>query len=275
MAAIELAEGTVGDGTRATPLISVVIPTLDEAENIAWVLQRLPAEVGEVVLVDGRSQDDTVEVARAARPDIRVVDETTPGKGAALRAGFAAARGDVIVMLDADGSMHPAELSRYLERIAEGYDLVKGSRFIAGGGTADISRLRAAGNLALLVCANRLLGCRFTELCYGFMALRASALPHLALTANGFEIETQIVASAVRAGLRIAEVPSFEAARRYGESNLRTFRDGTRVFRELVRARRSLPASTLATAPALSVGLQPALSGDAAKAEPVALQIGR
>jgi glycosyltransferase involved in cell wall biosynthesis len=273
MAVGEVADGTLGDETDDRSRVSVVIPTLDEAENIGWVLERLPAEVDEVVLVDGRSKDGTVEAARAARPDIRVVYETTPGKGAALRAGFAAARGDVIVMLDADGSMHPTELSRYLERMDEGYDLVKGSRFIEGGGTADISRLRAAGNLALLLYANRLFRCQFTELCYGFMALRASVLPRLALSADGFEIETQIVASAVRAGLRIAEVPSFEAARRSGQSNLRTFRDGTRVLRELLRARRSEPVVVLAPAPALAVGLQPALPGDALQGEPAALQI--
>jgi glycosyltransferase involved in cell wall biosynthesis len=220
-------------------VISVVIPTLDEARNVGWVLERMPSMVDEVILVDGRSTDGTIEAARAVRPDIRVVLETTPGKGAALRAGFGAARGDIIVMLDADGSMHPSEVPRYVARISEGYDLVKGSRFIAGGGTVDISRVRAAGNFALLACANRMLDRRFTELCYGFMALRRDALPQLGLTADGFEIETQIVACAVRANLRVAEVPSFESARRTGVSNLRTFRDGSRVLRELLRVRRA------------------------------------
>jgi hypothetical protein len=120
----------------------------------------------------------------------------------------------------------------------EGFDLVKGSRFIDGGGTTDISRLRAMGNFSLLAVANRAYGCRFTELCYGFMAFRRAAIPQLRLSADGFEIETQIVVHAVKAGLRIAEVASFEAPRRSGESNLRTFRDGSRVLRELVRARR-------------------------------------
>jgi hypothetical protein len=114
---------------------------------------------------------------------------------------------------------------------------VKGSRFIDGGGTTDISRLRALGNFSLLALANRAYGCRFTELCYGYMGLRRSAIPRLWLDADGFEIETQIVVHAVKAGLRIAEVASFEAPRRSGESNLRTFRDGGRVLRELMRAR--------------------------------------
>jgi glycosyltransferase involved in cell wall biosynthesis len=236
---------------RLPPAVSVVIPTLNEQRNIGWVLERLPRCVDEVIVVDGRSTDDTVFAALCARPDARIVQERRPGKGAALRAGFDAAAGSVVVMLDADGSMHPREIDRYLTAIDAGYDLVKGSRFMPEGGTTDISRLRALGNFALLAMANGLYRRRFTELCYGYMAFRRAALGELYLSADGFEIETQIVVHAVRAGLRIAEVPSFEAERRFGESNLRTFRDGTRVLREMLRVRLAAwppPAPLLGTA---------------------------
>ena len=219
------------------PTVSVVVPALNEERNIAWVLERLPDCVDEVLVVDGRSTDATIEVALQVCPDARIVREMRPGKGAALRAGFAAASCDYVVMLDADGSMDPAEIDRYLAMLDEGYDVVKGSRFLAGGGTTDISRLRALGNFALLSLANGVYRCRFTELCYGFMAFRRGTLDALRLSAAGFEVETQIVAHAIRARLNIAEVPSFEAERRFGESNLRTFRDGTRVLRTLVAAR--------------------------------------
>jgi glycosyltransferase involved in cell wall biosynthesis len=222
---------------RVAKTVSVVIPALNEERNIGWVLGRLPDCVDEVLVVDGRSTDRTIEVARAIRPDTRIVAEKAPGKGAALRAGLTQARGDHVVMLDADGSMEPGEIDRYLARLEEGFDVVKGSRFLRGGGTTDISRLRAMGNFGLLTLANLMYGCRFTELCYGFMGFKRSAIPLLRLTATGFEIETQIVTHALRAGLRVAEVPSFEAARRSGESNLRTFRDGSRVLHELLRAR--------------------------------------
>jgi glycosyltransferase involved in cell wall biosynthesis len=226
---------TTAASSKAT--VSVVVPTLNEEQNIVWVLERIPPSVDEVIVVDGRSTDGTVAAALRARPETIIVHERAPGKGAALLAGFARASGDYVVMLDADGSMHPAELSRYVALLDEGYDLVKGSRFMNSGGTTDISRVRSVGNRGLLGITNLLYGCRFTELCYGYMALRRDALPRLRLDAPGFEIETQIVTHALRARLRIAEVPSFEAERRFGESNLRTFRDGRRVLVSLVRAR--------------------------------------
>jgi glycosyltransferase involved in cell wall biosynthesis len=176
-------------------------------------------------------------VARSIVPNIVVVSEMRPGKGAALRAGFEAARGDFIVMLDADGSMDPAEIPEYVAALQNGYDLVKGSRFTAGGGSADISRLRQLGNLGLLGLVNLIYRSDFSDLCYGYIAFRRGCLPALELRSDGFEIETEIVVRAVLADLRIGEVPSFESARRYGESNLHTFRDGQRVLRTLLKER--------------------------------------
>jgi hypothetical protein len=240
--------------------LSAVIPALNEERNIGWVLNRMPADVDEVIVVDGLSTDRTVEVAAAIRSDVKIVHELRPGKGTALRAGFARARGRYVVMLDADGSMDPSEIVRYVAALEEGYDLVKGSRFLADGGTADISWIRALGNFALLGTANLIYRQRFTELCYGYMGLRRSTIPRMRLSATGFEIETQIVSHALRAGLRVAEVPSFEAERRSGGSNLRTFPDGARVLRELVRSRvRSWPPEPHVAV--LPVDLSPAVGG--------------
>jgi glycosyltransferase involved in cell wall biosynthesis len=217
--------------------ISVVIPTKNEARNIAWVLERMELIVDEVIIVDGLSSDDTVEIARAVRPDLVVVHHPVAGKGEAMRAGFAAATGDLVVMLDADGSMDPAEIGRFVEQLAAGHDFVKGSRFLPGGGTADMTLLRRMGNDVLVRLANVLMGTRYTELCYGYMAFRRSRLQELDLTSVGFEIETELVLKCQRAGFAIAEVPSFESPRRYGNSNLNTFRDGWRVLRTLLRER--------------------------------------
>ena len=230
-------EGDPVPGLEPRLSISVVIPAKNEARNIGWVLDRIPAYVDEVVVVDGLSHDGTLEVAKSISPDVVVVKELRPGKGAAMRAGFEVASGDCVIVLDADGSMDPAEIDRYVAAFEGGADLVKGSRFIAGGDSADISLLRSLGNGALLRIANTLFRTQFTELCYGFMALRRSKLPTLQLDADGFEIETQIVTRSVYAGLRVVEVPSNELLRRHGQSNLHTFRDGWRVLVTIVRER--------------------------------------
>jgi len=223
---------------RAPSTVSLIIPALNEAANIEWVLKRIGTGVAdEVLLVDGLSLDDTVAIAKATMADIVMVHERQPGKGAALRAGFGAATGDIIVMLDADGSMDPAEISMFTNAVRSGYDFVKGSRHLPDAGSEDLTFLREFGNKALGTAVNLLYGTKFTDLCYGFMAFRRDCLHALDLTADGFEIETQMVVNAVKAGLRMAEVPSFELMRRSGQSNLRTFRDGQRILRTLLQER--------------------------------------
>jgi glycosyltransferase involved in cell wall biosynthesis len=215
--------------------VSVVIPTLNEAMNLPWVLRRMPSYVDEVVIVDGRSIDHTVDVARALRLDVVVVAEQRKGKGVAVRAGFAAASGDIIVMLDADGSMDPQEIGWFVSPLQHDYDFVKGSRYVTGGGSEDLTWLRNAGNRVLTGLANTVLRSDYSDLCYGYIAFRRECLEVLELESNGFEIETELIVRAARAGLRIAEVPSIELDRISGDSHLQTFRDGWRVLRTLAR----------------------------------------
>lgn len=214
--------------------VSLVIPARNEAANIAWVLQQVPPYVTEIILVDGNSTDVTVATAQRYRPDIRVVTQPGTGKGDALRTGFLAATGDVVVMMDADGSMSPQEIAHYVHFLTNGYDFVKGSRFVGGGGSLDITRMRRLGNRALLRLFNTLYDTQLTDLCYGFCAFHREYLKHLNLTATGFEIEAEMTVRAMRAGLRIAEVPSLEMPRRAGHSNLRAVRDGARVLRTVL-----------------------------------------
>ena len=223
------------------PTVSLVVPTMNEERNIGWLLERLPDGLHEVILVDGRSKDATVEVARRLRPDIRVVLEPRPGKGVALRAGFAAAEGDYVVMIDADGSMDPSEIGRFVEALDAGCDFVKGSRFAPGGGSTDISVIRQLGNEALMTAVNVLYRTEFSDLCYGYIGFRRDKLAVLRLQSDGFEIETEMITRAVTAGLSIGEVPSFESERIHGTSNLNAWRDGRRALKTLLQGRVVLP----------------------------------
>ena len=217
--------------------MTAVIPTLNEAENLPHVLRRLPSSINEVIVVDGHSTDATVEVAQELRPDARVVLQDKQGKGNALACGFAAARGDIIVTVDADGSTDPAEIPSFIAPLIDGADFVKGSRYMDGGGSADITMVRSAGNRALGAGVNLLFGTKYTDLCYGYNAFWRSCLPRLHVTCDGFEVETVINVRAAKAGLDVVEVPSFERDRIHGLSNLNAWRDGWRVLRAIVRER--------------------------------------
>jgi len=220
------------------PTVTVVVPALNEAENLEHVLPRIPAWVHEVILVDDHCTDDTVSVARQLMPSIRVVENTRPGgKGNALRAGFEAATGDMIVTLDADGSEDPAEIPLFVGALLSGADFAKGSRFVYGGGTRDMPALRRLGNKAFVLIVRALFGARYSDLCYGYNAFWKHALPKLDLDADGFEIETMLNIRAHKAGLVVKEVPSFEAERVHGIGRLVTFPDGCRVLKTIWRER--------------------------------------
>jgi glycosyltransferase involved in cell wall biosynthesis len=215
--------------------LSVVIPAKNEAANLPLVLPRIPDWVHQIVLVDGHSTDSTAEVARTLRPDIHVVVQDGKGKGNALRAGFAEATGDIIVMLDADGSTNPDEIPAFVGMLLSGSDFVKGSRFLQGGGTTDMPFYRRLGNWGFVMLVRYLFGGQYSDLCYGYNAFWAEAIRKLDLDGDGFEIETEMNVRALRAGLKIAEIPSFEAERIHGTSNLKTIPDGWRVLRTIVR----------------------------------------
>jgi glycosyltransferase involved in cell wall biosynthesis len=226
------------------PRVSVVIPTYNEAKNLPYVFSRLPADLHEVIVVDGRSVDDTVEVARSLRPDVRIVLQTRGGKGNAVACGLAEATGDIIVVLDADGSADPQEIPLFVAALTGGADFAKGTRF-AGGGSPDVTRVRAWGNRWVNRTANLLYGTRYTDLCYGYNAVWSRCLPALELDprpqrsagrawGDGFEIETLINTRIAKARLRITEVPTVKPPRSHGLSNLHMWRDGGRVLRALL-----------------------------------------
>ncbi|MDT5168429.1 MAG: hypothetical protein QOD02_1756 [Mycobacterium sp.] len=238
---------TIWDGIShgaERPRVSVVIPALNEERNLPFVAAKMPEDVDEIVFVNGASVDNTDVVARELWPDGIHVRQTRKGKGNALACGFKAATGDIIVMIDADGSTDPLEIPRYVSALLSGADFAKGSRFILGGGSADITKFRRIGNWGLNAMVNALFATKYTDLCYGYNAFWRHCLDVMELPetndaqpqwGDGFEIETLINVRVAARRLSIAEVCSYEASRIHGVSNLNAVRDGTRVLRTIRR----------------------------------------
>lgn len=229
------------------PTVSMVIPALNEERSIPHVFARIPEDIHQVILVDGGSVDNTVGVARQIRSEVCVVPQSRKGKGNALACGFEAATGDVIAMLDADGSADPTEIPRFVAALVDGADFAKGARFSLGGGSNDIARLRRLGNTFLTTFFNICYGSKYSDLCYGYNVFWRQHVPVLGLDASSpprtdgppirgdvFEVETLIHAHVAKAGLSVAEVPSYEYSRIHGVSNLNAARDGLRVVRTIV-----------------------------------------
>jgi glycosyltransferase involved in cell wall biosynthesis len=236
------------DYSLPPPKVTVVIPALNEARNLPHVFAKLPGGLHEVIIVDGKSVDDTVATARRLRPDVRIVMQNRSGKGNALACGFAAATGDIIVMVDADGSADPAEIPRFVKALLDGADFAKGSRFADGGGSCDITRLRRLGNRVLSGLVNLLCRTQYSDLCYGYNAFWTHHVPVFGLDAgadtsagggarlwgDGFEVETLINIRIAQAALKVTEVASYEHSRIHGVSNLNAASDGWRVLRTIL-----------------------------------------
>jgi glycosyltransferase involved in cell wall biosynthesis len=251
MSVIQLSAGSDNNEKERQPLVAVpaaarsgqvtvslIIPTLNEAQNLAHVLPTLPDMVDELVIVDGGSTDGTLEVIRQLRPDAKIIEEPRRGKGIALQVGFAAAAGDILVIMDADGSMDPLDIPTFVAALNAGADVAKGSRFVQGGGSSDLTPVRTLGNYMLTKAVRMTFGGRYSDLCYGYMAFWRHVLPTFDGGAVGFEVETFLNVRTLAAGLRVVEIASFESPRIHGQSHLRTFSDGFRVLRTIARERR-------------------------------------
>jgi glycosyltransferase involved in cell wall biosynthesis len=244
--------GAVGEA-KSSPTVAVIIPCRNEAASLPYVFSRMPLGIDEVLLVDGGSTDDSILIARNLYPAVRIVHQTRTGKGNALVCGLSASTSDIVVTVDADGSADPTEIPRFVQALLDGADFAKGSRCLPGGGSDDLTHLRSVGNRALTATVNVLFKRDFSDLCYGFNAFWRAIIPLLALPdpeldtkapgtgmlpGDGFEIETLLTLRALSAGLRIVEVPSFEAHRLHGVSNLSSMRDGRRVLSTILAERR-------------------------------------
>jgi glycosyltransferase involved in cell wall biosynthesis len=216
------------------PLIGVS----NEEKNIEDIIYRLKNLGHENVLViDGGSEDSTFDPAK--KNGAKVIRQDGLGKGNAVRHvlsnGYLDA--DALILMDADGSIAPEEIPVFIEALASGADIVKGSRFLKGGHSYDMSLMRRIGNGFMIFSVNFLFSTRYTDLYCGFAALSRRAMKSLVsiLKSNNFKIEAEMFIKAALVGLSVKEVPSTEFKRRYGVSNLNALRDGLSILETIIR----------------------------------------
>jgi len=214
--------------------VSVIIPAKDEEECLGKVLKDLYETIPlldghevEVICVDDNSTDKTAEVARSF--GAKVVRNTgKSGKGIALRAGFAEATGDILVMMDADYSHRPEDLPVFLDALKDGIGLVIGSRIV--GGSEEYEHIRALGNVFLSTCVGLFLGRYLSDALNGYKAFRRDVFTDFQYTSRAFEIEVEIIANTLRKGYRVVEVSSHERARAGGQLKSSVINHGTRFL---------------------------------------------
>ncbi len=220
--------------------VSIVMPCLNEAESVGECVQRAleglrnGAAEGEVIVADNGSTDGSQEIARSL--GARVVAVATKGYGAALMGGFEAARGEFIVMGDADASYDFSSLEPFVERLRAGDDLVMGNRFKGGIQEGAMPFLnRHLGNPVLSFIGRLFFGSKIGDFHCGLRAFRRDILPRLALQSKGMEFASEMVVKATLSEMRVSEVPTtLSPALRSRPPHLRPWRDGWRHLRFLL-----------------------------------------
>jgi len=216
---------------------SVVIPSRNEGATVVALADAVRAHCDEVIVVDGHSTDGSP--ARLREAGVTVVEDGGLGKGDAIRRGLAAAGGEVIVTMDADGSHDPADIRALVAPIGAGEaDLVIGCRMRGGSdefaGTWTMF-VRLWGNNFLTQVINTRFGTALTDSQNGFRAIRAAAVAQLGLRENRHSIELEMVLRALKRGLRVSQVPAHEYARKAGKSSLSVVRQTPTFLRCLLR----------------------------------------
>lgn len=225
------------NGLLSKPKITALICTLNEEENLAGVLERIPDYVHEILLVDGHSTDNTYRIARQLYPAVHCLIQTGKGKGDALKHGFAHAQGDIIVTLDADGATDPQELYKFIEPLLQGYDYVKGSRF-RGHFPRHKPFHRIMGNWIITLTFNLCYLKTYTDLCSGYNAVWKEVAERVKLwSEDGYENEPLINCRLAKSGIKIAEVGHADRGRLKGEVKETSWRQGLKAIKSIIRER--------------------------------------
>lgn len=203
--------------------VTVVIPTLNEERTIKRIIQECQPHAKEILVTDGKSKDNTVNIAR--KLGVKVITDAGRGKGCALRDSRKYITGEITVFIDADGSHDPNDIPKLIQPILDNKaDHVTGSRLLGGsselhGGFDEFFRLM--GSSFITACINKHFNIRLSDSQNGFRAINTSVLNDLDLEENIFTIEQEMIIKTLKKGYRMAEVPTHEYCREFGCSNIK------------------------------------------------------
>lgn len=245
------------------PSISVVlqIPKY-EAQSLQYLKSSIPSFVSEVILIERNSICDATLVVQQSSPVVRVIKQISSSKSRAIREGFDACTGDIIVMsLVTDGSIDLNEIPYFVEALLAGNDWVKGSRFMKGGGSNDRHPLRYLASFVLSKLIKKLFGTPFGDVCYDYNAFWKDCLDYLKINSEGSHVETLLSLSIHKPDFKFVEVPSIEHPDIYGQSRkLHPFRMTFHMLKTIVKAR--VIRNLHDTHPTMFVQISPNLEDD-------------
>lgn len=216
--------------------VSIVVPAKDEGQGLEKILKSLKSYTNDLILVDGHSKDNTKSIAKKLK--VKYILDNGLGRGDAVRLGIEAAKNNIVLFFDADGSHNAHDIPLFITPIANNKaDLVIGSRRTGGSFDLNMSAsgiLRSGGSDFLAYLVNKRFGTNLSDILYSFRAVRKSIVTKLDLSANGFEIEQEMVVKCLKKGYKLLEIPSRENARAWGKAKLRTI-TGVKFILHLIK----------------------------------------
>lgn len=217
--------------------ISVIIPTRNEAGCIGRVLKEIPNKiVDEIIIIDGHSTDSTKQEAQAylRKGKDKFIFQKKKGFGNALQQALSAARGDILIILNGDGSQDPKDIPKLVKKIKEGNEYVMASRYAKGARSDDDTIIRFIGNRSLTFFTNMLHRTHVSDSLFFYTAITRNGFKKLHLTSPNFEYCIEMLIKAKKAGLKFAEVPVIERSRFAGKSKVSALPTGWKILKVIL-----------------------------------------
>lgn len=213
--------------------VSVIIPALNEVETIGEVLKSIPKRfVDEILVIDGHSTDGTIEIVKNLGHSL--IPQNGKGFGLAIDTGVNKAKGDIVIIMNADNSHDPGDIPKLLKKIEQGYDLVMASRYIPGAGSDDDTLVHYIGNKFFTALCNIIHKTNLSDSLYFYLAAKREIFETISLESRGVDYCIELPVKAQKSGFKIVQVPSFERKRSGGRAKINAFYDGLKILRRIL-----------------------------------------